>query len=164
MSASSSQKSVIFRRVSQHSLNVEYMHSFENESHKSASTKECRLVSIGILILDDIDLAKNVKFSQISQRQDACGMSLLKTNSLCCFRNLYGCLKVNSFSKILTKSSVSLWITSEHVYLIFFSGVGVGYVESLHKFTQPFNLVFTKIVAWTPWTFVIQNDAQINFF
>ena len=167
------------------------MHSFEDESHENASNKECTMVSIGILTLDNIDLAKKVKFSQISQRQDACGMFLLKSKSLCYFRNLYSCLKVNSFSKILGKSSVSLWITSEHSISLanlwssirgtvlewsyfyrslyqgifdLFSRVGVGYVKSLHKFTQPFNFVFTKIVAWMPWTFVVQNDAQIKFF
>ena len=169
------------------------MHSFEDESHENASTKECTLVSIRILTLDDIDLAKKVKFSQISQRQDACDMALLKMNSLCCFRNLYSCLKVNSFSKILGKSPVSLWITSGYpfntfsrslivhkryrigtnlvllfslpMYLwSFFSGVVAGYAGSLHKFTQPFNFVFTKIVAWALWNFVVQNDAQIKFF
>ena len=109
----------MFRRVSQYSSHVDYMHSFEDESQENASAKACTLVSTGILTLDDIDLAKKVKFSQISQRQDACGMSLLKANSLCCFRNLYSCLKVNFFSKILGTSSVSLWNTSEHPFNIF---------------------------------------------
>ena len=66
----------------------------------------------------DMDFAKNIRFSHISQRQEACGMFLLNKNSLCYFKNLYSWRKVNFLSKIVGKSSVLLCAMPEHPFII----------------------------------------------
>ena len=114
----SSLKYSTFRPVSQLSSQVEYIQDFEDESQEYALTKVLVFVWMGRFNFGDMDFAKNIRFSHISQRQEACGMFLLNKNSLCYFKNLYSWRKVNFLSKIVGKSSVLLCAMPEHPFII----------------------------------------------
>ena len=114
----SSLQSSNFRPVSQHSSQVEYIQDFEDESQDFSSTKEWIFVQMGRFSFGDMDFAKNIMFSHISQRQETCGTFLLNSSSLCFFKNLDSWRKVNFLSKIVVKSSVSLCTMPEHPFVI----------------------------------------------
>ena len=69
-------KSSTFRPISYHSSQEEYIQDSEDESQEYASTKEWIFVWMGRFDFGDMDFAKNIRFSHISQRQEACGMSM----------------------------------------------------------------------------------------
>ena len=74
-------KSLTFRRVSQHLSQAEYIQDFEDESQECDSTKMWIFVWMSRVNIGHMDFAKSIRFSHISQIQDACGKSLLNTNS-----------------------------------------------------------------------------------
>ena len=56
-------------------------------------------------------LASKTQLSQMSHKQEPCGMFLLQQNSLCAFKELYNCKKVNDILKVWMKQlAVSIFL------------------------------------------------------
>ena len=113
-----------FRPVSQHLSEVEYIQDFEDESQTCPSTKEWIFIEwMDRFDFGDIDFVKNIRFSYISQRWEAVGVSILNTNTLCFFKetNIVGgkstfenCWKIVVFAKcrnIHLLFLVNLWLS-----------------------------------------------------